>query len=107
MVKLIALILPLWVETFAVAATLGLTGLAAHQRVRVSLLFTAFEGLMPLVGLALGVPLGHAIGSGANFIAIAVLIGFGLYTLMAMTRMRPTGSRTSSIAGRWRRSFLV
>ena len=38
---------------------------------------------MPLVGLALGAPLGAAIGSGADYIAVAVLIGFGLYTLLS------------------------
>jgi manganese efflux pump family protein len=80
--KLIALVLPLGLDTFAVAAALGMTGLPARERVRVSLLFTAFEGAMPLVGLALGAPLGRAIGSSADYIAIAVLIGFGLYTLL-------------------------
>jgi hypothetical protein len=37
---------------------------------------------MPLVGLALAAPLGRAIGSSADSLAIAVLIGFGLYTLV-------------------------
>jgi hypothetical protein len=36
MVKLIALILPLGIETFAVAAPLGMAGLPARQRERVS-----------------------------------------------------------------------
>jgi putative Mn2+ efflux pump MntP len=46
-----------------------------------SLLFTAFEAGMPLIGLALGVPLGRALGETADYVAIAVLLGFGLYTL--------------------------
>lgn len=82
MLKLIALVLPLGLDTFAVAAALGMTGVRARERVRVSLLFTGFEGAMPLVGLALGAPLGRAIGSSADYIAIAVLIGFGIYTLL-------------------------
>lgn len=82
MVKLIALVLPLGLDTFAVAAALGMTGLPGPQRMRVSVLFTAFEGAMPLIGLALGAPLGRAIGSGADYVAVAVLIGFGLYTLL-------------------------
>jgi putative Mn2+ efflux pump MntP len=46
-------------------------------------LFTAFEAGMPLIGLAVGVPLGHAIGKTADYIAIGVLLAFGLYTLAA------------------------
>lgn len=91
MVKLIALMLPLGLDTFAVAAALGMAGLPARRRVRVSLLFTAVEGVMPLVGLALGAPLGAAIGSSADYVAIAVLIGFGLYTLLGQEREEAAG----------------
>lgn len=38
---------------------------------------------MSLVGLALGAPLGHTIGSGAGYVAIGVLLAFGLYTLLS------------------------
>ena len=41
---------------------------------------------MPLVGLALGAPLGRAIGSAADYVAIGVLLAFGLYTLLASER---------------------
>ncbi len=88
-VKLIALVLPLGLDSFAVAAALGMTGLPTRRRVRVSLLITVFEGAMPLVGLALGAPLGRAIGSTADYIAIAVLIGFGLYTLLGHEQDEP------------------
>lgn len=81
--KLVALILPLGLDTFAVAAALGATGARPRQRLRISLLFTAFEAAMPLVGLALGVPLGHAIGRAADYIAIGVLLVFGLYSMLA------------------------
>ena len=81
-VKLIALVLPLGLDTFAVAAALGVTGISGRRRLRLSLLMASFEALMPLVGLALGVPLGHAIGSDADYLAIAVLIAFGLHTLL-------------------------
>jgi putative Mn2+ efflux pump MntP len=80
--KLVALILPLGLDTFAVAAAVGMLGPGGATRVRVSILFTVFEAGMPLVGLGLGVPLGHAIGSAAEYVAVGVLIAFGLYTLM-------------------------
>ena len=35
---------------------------------------------MPLVGLGLGAPLGHAIGRAADYVAIGVLLALGLYT---------------------------
>jgi len=57
-------------------------GATRATRLRVSVLFTAFEAAMPLVGLALGAPLGHAIGQAADYVAIGVLLVFGLYTLL-------------------------
>jgi len=79
--KLIALVLPLGLDTFAVAAALGMIGVSSSARRRISVLFTGFEAGMPLIGLALGAPLGHAIGGAAEYVAIGVLIAFGLYTL--------------------------
>lgn len=79
--KLAALVLPLGLDTFAVAAALGTVGVSPARRVRITLLFTAFETGMPLIGLALGAPLGNAIGGAADYIAIGVLLAFGLYTL--------------------------
>lgn len=81
--KLIALVLPLGLDTFAVAAALGVVGVSAAQRLRISLLFSAFEAAMPLVGLGLGAPLGQAIGGTADYVAIAVLLVFGLYSLLS------------------------
>ncbi len=80
--KLIALIVPLGLDTFAVAAALGMLGTTRAGRVRISLLFIAFEAGMPLVGLGLGVPLGRAIGDAADLVAVAVLLAFGLFTLL-------------------------
>jgi putative Mn2+ efflux pump MntP len=81
--KLLALILPLGLDTFAVAAALGMTGVPPPRRLRISFLFTAFEAGMPIVGLALGAPLGHALGGTAEYVAIGVLLAFGLYTLLS------------------------
>ncbi|MGI8802417.1 MAG: manganese efflux pump MntP [Solirubrobacteraceae bacterium] len=82
-VTLVALVLPLGLDTFAVAAALGVAGLEPKRRLRVSLLMASFEAGMPLVGLGLGAPLGRAIGSAADYVAIGVLVAFGLYTLFA------------------------
>jgi len=81
MIRLLALILPLAADTFAVSAALGMLRLARGRRVALSLTFAAFEGGMPLVGLALGVFLGRLIGNLADDVAIAALIGLGAYLL--------------------------
>lgn len=69
-------------DTFAVSAALGLAGLPRRQRLRVSLLLSAFEMAMPVVGLLLGRALGQAVGSVADYVAAAVLVGVGLWMLL-------------------------
>jgi manganese efflux pump family protein len=84
MLRLLAFVLPLGVDSFAVAAALGaarLTG--ARERLRVSLIFVAFEAGMPLVGLAAGAGLARAVGSVADYLAGAAVIGLGIYLLVA------------------------
>jgi putative Mn2+ efflux pump MntP len=80
--KLIALVIPLGLDTFAVSAAIGLTGVTRRARRRISILFTGFEAGMPLIGLGLGAPLGHAIGGAAYYVAIGVLLATGLYMLL-------------------------
>ena len=81
--KLAALILPLGLDTFAVALALGVAGLPQRERLRVSLLFAGFEAAMPLIGVALGTPLGHAIGAAADYAAAALIAALGAYMLLA------------------------
>jgi manganese efflux pump family protein len=81
-VKLIALVLPLGLDTFAVSAALGLGGLSRQRRLRTSLLFTAFEAGMPLIGLAIGRPLGSTIGNAADYVAIGVLFALAIHMLL-------------------------
>ncbi len=81
LVKVIGLVLPLGLDTFAVAAALGIAGLPRGQRLRVSLLFTAFEMGMPLVGLLGGGIIGGLAGGIADYLAIAILIGLGAFML--------------------------
>src|SRR5580698_11610419 len=67
--KLLAFTLPLCLDTFAVAfAVLGEMRLTRAQRIRVIVLFIAFEAGMPLVGVALGAPLAHLTGSPSHVV---------------------------------------
>jgi putative Mn2+ efflux pump MntP len=79
--KLIGLIVPLGLDTFAVAAALGISGLQRRDRMRVSLVFMAFEMGMPVVGFFLGEVVGRAVGEAADYLAIAILIGLGVFML--------------------------
>jgi putative Mn2+ efflux pump MntP len=81
--RVIALVLPLCLDTFAVAAALGMTRPTGAQRIRFSLLFAAFEGGMPVIGLVIGLGLGRVIGDASEWLAIAALAGLGAYMLWA------------------------
>jgi putative Mn2+ efflux pump MntP len=79
LLKLLAAVLPLGLDTFAVAAALGLAGLSPRDRQRVTVLFTLFEMGMPLAGLLAGSVVGVVLGTIADYVAILVLIGLGVY----------------------------
>src|SRR5579871_5401145 len=79
--KLIGLVIPLGLDTLAVSAALAVSGISPRRRLRTSLLFAAFEAGMPLVGLAMGRPLAGAIGSAADYLAIAVLLALAIHML--------------------------
>ena len=69
MLKLLAFTLPLCLDTFAVSfAVLGEMRLTRAQRMRVIVLFIAFEAGMPLAGMALGAPLAHLTGSPSHLV---------------------------------------
>ena len=79
--KLMLFVLPLGLDTFAVAAALGMRGLPRRERLKVSLLMAAFEMTMPVIGLLVGRALGHAVGGAANWVAVAVLAALGSWML--------------------------
>ena len=81
MFKLILFVLPLGLDTLAVAAALGMRGLPSRQRLRVSVLMSSFEMAMPVVGLLLGHALGRLVGRAADYVAIGLLALLGLWML--------------------------
>jgi manganese efflux pump family protein len=78
--KLILFVLPLGLDTFAVAAALEMRGLPPRARLRVSLLMSSFE--MPVVGLLVGHALGKLVGDAAEYLAIGVLAVLGAWMLL-------------------------
>lgn len=80
---LLGFVLPLGLDSFAIAAAIGAAGAPApRDRWRITALFVVFEAGMPLLGLALGVPLARAIGPYANYLAAATVVGIGLWMLL-------------------------
>jgi putative Mn2+ efflux pump MntP len=86
MLKLLLFVFPLGLDTFAVAAALGIRGLPRRERLKVSLLMASFEMAMPVVGLLVGRSLGSAIGGAANYVAAIALFGLGGWMLFADER---------------------
>lgn len=82
MLKLVLFVVPLGFDTFAVSTAIGLLGgVSKRERLRLSLLFSAFEMAMPLLGLLAGRSLGAAIGEVADYLAVALLAAVGLWML--------------------------
>jgi putative Mn2+ efflux pump MntP len=75
------LLLPLALDTFALAAALGMAGLEGRDRVRVTLVFTAFEAGMPIAGILIGRAAGAFLGAWAGYGGIAFLFLAGALLL--------------------------
>ena len=84
LLKLLAFVLPLGLDSFAVAAAIGaLQPTTLWQRLRLSAVFVLFEGGMPLIGLGLGATLARGIGHIADYVAAAAVIAVGAWMLFA------------------------
>jgi manganese efflux pump family protein len=82
--KLLAFVLPLGLDSFAVAAAIGAArAMTARQRLRISLIFVIFEGGMPLIGLGLGTAVARGTGQAAGYLAGAAVIAIGAWMLLA------------------------
>lgn len=83
LVTLVGFVLPLCLDSFAVAAAVGAAGtLSRSARWRISALFVVFEAGMPLIGLALGAPLARAVGGVADYLAAAAVVAIGAWMLV-------------------------
>jgi manganese efflux pump family protein len=82
--KLLAFVLPLGLDSFAVAAAIGAVQVPAWRaRLRISLVFVVFEAGMPLIGFALGSALARGIGNVADYLAAGAVIAVGAWILFA------------------------
>ncbi|AEV81198.1 hypothetical protein ACWT_0185 [Actinoplanes sp. SE50] len=82
MLRLLLFVLPLGLDSFAVAAALGALSPSRRERWRITGLFVAFEAGMPLLGVAIGAPIAHAVAGIADYLAAAALAGVGAWMLL-------------------------
>jgi putative Mn2+ efflux pump MntP len=80
-------------SNFAAAVSLGVAGVDARTRLRVGLVFGAFESGMPVVGLLIGDHVATQLGHASRWIGGALLIGVGLYAILSSLRARTTGAK--------------
>lgn len=69
-------------SNFAGAVGIGLSGINVRTRVRVGLAFGFFEALMPVLGLLLGEAVAGFFGHYGKYVAAALLILTGAYTII-------------------------
>jgi putative Mn2+ efflux pump MntP len=81
LLRIAAVVVPLGLDTFALSLALGVNGIDRRNRIRASLVLTAFEGVMPVIGFLIGAGVGRAIGTASNYLAAVALIGVGVYML--------------------------
>lgn len=105
LLKLIGLIIPLGLDTFAVSAALGMNTIPAKKRLMISLFFTGFEAGMPIIGLLAGEPLHRFIGDKADLVAFSILIIFGAYTLLH--KKEDEGAQAKAMMNKWGLSALI
>jgi manganese efflux pump family protein len=78
---LVGVLGPLALDTFVLAAALGVVGLDRKDRLRVSIVLALFEGGMPIVGFLIGGAIGHVVGQFAGYAAIFFLAVAGVLLL--------------------------
>ena len=86
MIALLLVAVSLGLSNFAASVGIGVAGRDGRTRLRVALVFGAFETTMPIIGLLLGHGLAGALGRAAHWIGAGLLIATGLYALAQARR---------------------
>lgn len=80
----VAFALPLGADSSAVCTAYGAsTSTTIRQRIIICSTLTAFEAGMPGIGMLAAGPVGHVIGSTAHYFAALLLIGIGVFMMLA------------------------
>lgn len=105
MLALLLVAVSVGLSNFAAAIAIGVSGVDAATRLRVGLVFGAFEAGMPVVGLLLGEQVAGPLGHAGRWVGGGLLVAVGAYALinaaLAARRARraPGRDRASPAAG--------
>jgi manganese efflux pump family protein len=86
----------LGMSNFAASIAIGLSGVDAHLRLRIAVVFGLFETGMPILGLLIGRQAADALGSHADLIAGCLVIATGIYSLLSSLRGEEQTPTTAS-----------
>ncbi len=82
MFRLVVVAVALGLSNFAAAIGIGISGVDARLRLRLGLVFGAFEAAMPVIGLLIGHRSAHLIGSVSASVGGGLLVATGGYTVL-------------------------
>ena len=104
MVALLLVAASLGLDNFAACIGIGASGVDARTRLRVGIIFGAFEAGMPILGLLAGRGLATSLGQAAHWVGAGLLVATGGYALVQAIRHRdaaetevPAGQRTGRL----------
>jgi putative Mn2+ efflux pump MntP len=100
--KIVAFVLPLGLDTLAIAIALGLRGLSPW---RPAFIFAIFEGIMPIFGIVLARIIGLRFETAAVVIGGMILIGIG-FNAVREAMLGPEGAEGVSFSS-FRASFVA
>ena len=89
MLALTLVALSVGLSNLPAAIGIGIGGVDRRTRLRVGITFGIFEAGMPVIGLLIGHGLAASIGREAKWLAAALLVGVGAYTIVRSVRRRP------------------
>ncbi len=98
MLALFPVAVALGLDNFAAAIAIGLAGVDAMTRLRVGVVFGAFEAGMPIVGLLIGAQAADALGHASRWLAAGLLIVMGGYVLAEAVRGARSAPRGREVA---------
>ena len=82
-------------SNFAAAIAIGVSGVDSRTRLRVGLVFGAFESGMPVLGLVLGEQVADPLGHAARWVGAGLLVAVGAYALVSAFRQQRRQARDS------------
>jgi manganese efflux pump family protein len=82
----------------AAAIGIGAGGVDARVRLRIGLVFGAFESGMPVIGLLIGGQFASQLGHAGRWVGAALLVGVGVYAVVSSWRGNE-GAVTRSLSG--------